>query len=91
MDKPLTVAQGESSLQHSTHSLFLSVIILMAVDSQELVPPQVTTDPAPSLPEECKALYIVLFFPFTIIILARICKVAFRGSKIVLKRRTAAV
>lgn len=63
MDKPLTVAQGESSLQHSTHSLFLSVIILMAIDSQGLVSPQVTTDPAPSLPEECRSPLHCAFFP----------------------------
>lgn len=31
MDKPLTVAQVESSLQHNTHSLFLSIIVLMAI------------------------------------------------------------
>lgn len=55
MDKPLTVAQGESSLQHSTHSLLLSIIVLMAIDSQGPASPQVTTDPAPSLPEECKS------------------------------------
>lgn len=63
MDKPLTVAQGESSLQHSTLSLFLNAIVLMAVDSQGLVSPPVTTDPAPSLPEECKSPLHCAFFP----------------------------
>lgn len=91
MDKPLTVAQGKSSLQHSTHSLLLSVIVLMAIDSQGLVSAQATTDPALSLPEECKSPQHCAIFPHTIIRLARICKPAFRSSKVALKRRTAAV
>lgn len=42
--------KGKAALQHSIDSLFLSVLVLMVIDSQRLVSPQVTTYPCSLTP-----------------------------------------
>lgn len=62
MDKPLTVAQGEGSLEHSTYSSFLSAIVLTAIEAMGLYHPKELVTQLPHSLRNAKALCIVLFF-----------------------------